>query len=100
MDMHGIRFSNRAKTSEGDDPAMMNAQFAAFAALCESLGLASYVRNVEYTSNCCVYFIDVDETHEHTLIGFGIEWAADKTLWQFEIFGRIEHKCCLKDDAS
>jgi len=99
MEMYGINFTNRAKTSEGDDPAEISAQFAAFAALCESLGFASHVRGVDYSSNWCVYSIDVDAIHEHTLIGGGIEWAADQTLMQFEIFGRVEHKGGLEDDA-
>ena len=92
MQMYGIEFSNRAKTMDGDDPAHMNAQFAVFAAMCASLGLAQYVRGVDYSSNWCVYSIDVSPEHEHTQIGGGIEWAADQTLPQFEIFGRVEHK--------
>jgi len=99
MEMHGIRFCNRTKTREGEDPAQMNAQFAGFAALCASIGFASHVRGVEYSSNWCGYSIDVDPTHEHTQIGGGIEWAADQTLPQFEIFGRVEHKGGLEDDA-
>lgn len=99
MEMHGIRFSNRSKISEGDDHAQMSAQFAAFASLCASLGIASHVHGVEYSSNWCGYSIDVDATHERTQIGGGIEWAAEQTLPQFEIFGRVEHKVGQGDDA-
>ena len=92
MEMYGIKFNNRAKKSEGDDAAQTSAQFAAFAGLCASLGYAKHVHGVEYSSNWCVYSIDVDHVHEGTEVGGGIEWAADQTLQQFEIFGRVEHK--------
>lgn len=99
MEMHGIKFSNRAKKSEGDDAALTSAQFAAFASLCASIGFAAHVRGVEYSSHWCGYSIDVDEKHEHNPVGGGIEWAADQTLPQFEIFGRFEHKGGLENDA-
>ena len=99
MEMHGIKFNNRAKKQEDDDPAQTSAQFAAFAALCASIGVASHVRGVEYSSNWCVYEIDVDPIHEHTQVGGGIEWAADQTLPQFYLFDRVEHKGGLEDDA-
>lgn len=92
MKMHGIYFNNRAKPSEGDCPAKASAEFAAFASLCASNGLASHVRSVEYSSNWCGHSIDVDIMHEHTQIGCGIKWAAEQTLWQFEIFGLVGHK--------
>ena len=97
METHGIKFSNRTKTSEGEDPAQMNAQFFAFAALCASIGFAKYVRGVEYSSNWCGYSIDVAHQHEYTQVGGGIEWAANQTLPQFEIFGRVEHRGSLDE---
>ena len=101
MKMHGIKFNNRTKSfgSDAEDPARMNAQFCAFASLCESIGVAKHVRGVEYSSNWCTYEIDVDVMHKHNDVGGGIEWAADQTLTQFAIFGRVEHKGGLEHDV-
>ena len=99
MEMYGIKLFNRAKRQEGDDAAKTSAEFAAFASLCASIGVASYVRSVEYSSNWCGYEIDVDSEHEYNQVGGGIEWAADHTLPQFEIFGRVEHKGGLENGS-
>lgn len=101
MEMHGIKFDNRTKTcgADAEDPAQMDAKFVAFSALCASLGFAAYVRGVEYNGNWCGYSIDVDRWHEYTPVGAGIEWAAEQSLPQFEIFGCVGHKGGTDDDA-
>jgi hypothetical protein len=93
MEMYGITFTHRIKDGESVDEKF--AQFALFAALCANHDLNKFVKNVFYSSTWCGYSIDVYGAYEQTLIGGGIEWAADKTLPQFEIFGRIEQKGCL-----
>lgn len=94
MEMYGIRFSNRTKTRgiDAEDPARANTEFAAFAALCASLGVASVIKGVEYSSNSCCYALDVDPVLERTTIGDAIEWAASRTLSQFELFGIALHR--------
>lgn len=94
MDSFGIKLLNRTKTygMDAECPAHVASQFFAFAALCNAEGVAQYVRGVEYSSNDCSFWIDVDAEHEFCEIGGAIDWAADRTLSQFVIFGRSEVK--------
>ena len=94
MNSFGISFNNRTKTigADAECPARASSQFISFAALCHHEGVSAYVKGVEYESNSCSFWIDVDDEHEMCDVGGTIEWAADKTLSQFIIFGRCEHK--------
>ena len=91
MIAYGIPFNNRRKPDDLDR-SVFDTQFVSFAALCESIGVAKYVKGVEYSSNHCSFDIDIDDEHQFNDIGGGVEWAADQSLSQFIIFGRCEHK--------
>lgn len=86
MEMYGIKFSNRTKRSEdGDLVERRDAEFSAFAALCASIGVSGYVREVECSSHVGFYDIQIDPDLDGTDISGKIDWAADKTLTQFAI---------------
>lgn len=92
MNSFGIPFTNRTKTVgvDAECPAKKAAEFFAFASICKTNGVSEYVKGVEYSSNDCCFWIDVDDEHEFTEVGGAIDWAADRTLSQFVIFGRSE----------
>jgi hypothetical protein len=97
MKIHGIEFQNRFKKSEGGDITEIVVGFIMFSALCESFGLSRHILGVEYSSNFDGYSINVDPSLEFSEVGGGIEYCADRTLSQYEIFGRIEHRYSLED---
>lgn len=100
MVAYGVRFCNRARRQDDDCPAWADVEFLKFAAICDSLGVAKYVQNVEYSTNTNFYDIDVsDDVHEGGYIAGGIEWAADQSLRQFYLFGRVEHKGGLDSEC-
>jgi hypothetical protein len=98
MQAYGIEFSNRAKQSEGDDPEWFEQQFRAFAFMCWVSAVAGFVNSVDYTSNTGTFHIDVDEEHKFTDVGGVIDFCANKTLCQYEIFGMVQHKDDLDEE--
>lgn len=98
MNIAGIHFTNRIKKDNPDGQRDVNlAQFTAFASLCSSLGVANYVRAVEWNGNCDSFEIEVDNAHEFNDIGGAIGYAAGATLEKYILFGSCWHKCSLED---
>jgi hypothetical protein len=92
MTKSDIKFSNGAKPKEGDDPALVAAQFAAFSALCHVFCIAKYINRVDFRSSWCGYEIEMDAELEHTDVEDEVWWTAEQTLSQFSIFNRVGHK--------
>lgn len=91
MKAFGIPFSHRRPQDDvlaGKDYA----QFYAFAALCDSMGVARHVRSVFFDTKWQGFNLDVDPAVEHSIAHATIQRCAEATLPQADLFGQIVGK--------
>ena len=91
MKVFGITFRHR-RPSDREFVARDFAQFTLFAALVEKHGYAQFVKDVFYDTSSQTFCIDMNSEMESTLIAECINWCAQATLSQFDMFGTIFHK--------
>lgn len=87
MIVHGIEFKHRQPRSA--DSSEEYAQFMCFAALAAHHGVAAAVRNVFFDTKWQGFNIGAVPEIENGVRHQVLQWCAEKSLRQFEIFGRI-----------
>ncbi len=91
MNAYGIRFEHRRPTAH-EYVSQDFARFMAFAALCDSRGVAVYVHRVFFDHNAMGFDIELAGGHEYTPIAQRIWECAEDTLPQFFLFGTCGHQ--------
>lgn len=98
MNAYGIEFKHRRPGDPRPYAAKNFAQFTQFAALLHAHGAAQHVESVFYDTNSCCFHIEADQSVQFTDAGGAIDWCANKTLDQYDLFGTVFHKRDLDEE--